>query len=209
MHYNKGFSLIEFLVVVALIGVLSVFFYTPRTTKWNTEVTAAQSKIVSLLKYYQKKSMRDGVKYYVQMNQNVPDNLFAMEANVDNTIRSRQSNCTPSNNPAFLERRNLDPLENIRVVACEAGGNGCLNTSQNNTGICFFPNGSSASEGNRNEWYIFHSAGDNATHATNAHRFVVWRTTSFIETSICRGNATFANISQNTLSCTPPTWIEE
>ena len=62
MKNKKGFSLIEFLVVVALIGVLSIFFYTPKTTRWNNEVASAQSKIVSLLKYYQKKSMRDGYK---------------------------------------------------------------------------------------------------------------------------------------------------
>ena len=42
MHNNKGFSLIEFLVVVALIGILSIFIYTPKTSKWNTEVSAAQ-----------------------------------------------------------------------------------------------------------------------------------------------------------------------
>ena len=50
MKNKKGFSLIEFLVVVALIGVLSMFFYTPKTTRRNTEVSNAQSNIVSLLK---------------------------------------------------------------------------------------------------------------------------------------------------------------
>ena len=54
MKNKKGFSLIEFLVVVALIGVLSMFFFTPKTTRWNTEVSNAPSNIVSLLKYYQK-----------------------------------------------------------------------------------------------------------------------------------------------------------
>ena len=44
-----------------------MFFYTPKTTRWNNEVSSAQSKIVSLLKYYQKKSMRDGYKYYVDL----------------------------------------------------------------------------------------------------------------------------------------------
>ena len=71
MHYNKGFSLIEFLVVVALIGVLSIFFWTPRVTKWNTEVSKVQSEILGLLKYYQKKSMRDGAMYFFEFDYNV------------------------------------------------------------------------------------------------------------------------------------------
>ena len=80
MHTDKGFSLIEFLVVVALLGVISIFFYTPKTTKWNTEVSTAQSRIISLLKYYQQKSMRDGYKYYVRMDQDTTNARFEMEA---------------------------------------------------------------------------------------------------------------------------------
>ena len=78
MKKSKGFSIIEFLVVVALIGVLSVFFYTPQVTRWNTEVSTAQSKIVSFLKYYQKKAMRDGYKYYVNFNINVTQNFLGL-----------------------------------------------------------------------------------------------------------------------------------
>ncbi|SVC89604.1 uncharacterized protein METZ01_LOCUS342458, partial [marine metagenome] len=89
MHTDKGFSLIEFLVVVALLGVISIFFYTPKTTKWNTEVSTAQSRIVSLLKYYQQKSMRDGYKYYVRMDQDIANNRFEMEAYIDTSITSR------------------------------------------------------------------------------------------------------------------------
>ena len=79
MKDNKGFSLIEFLVVVALIGVLSIFLYTPKTSRWNTEVSSSQSQIVSLLKYYQKKSIRDGYKYYVRLeNDSGQKNMFQM-----------------------------------------------------------------------------------------------------------------------------------
>ena len=209
MHSNKGFSLIEFLVVVALIGILSIFIYTPKTSKWNTEVSTAQSKIVSQLKYYQKKSMRDGYKYYVRMNQDAINHSFKMEAFIDKPITSRQSNCIPSNDSDFLERRLFDSLKNIRVVGCETGGSGCRNTSVADMGICFFPNGSSASTNNRNEWYIFHSAGDDATHATNGYKFVVWKTTSFIETFICKGNATYYNISSSEPACETNEWIQE
>jgi hypothetical protein len=76
-------------------------------------------------------------------------------------------------------------------------------------GICFFPNGSSASTNNRNEWYIFHSAGDDATHATNGYKFIVWKTTSFIETFICKGNATYYNISASEPACETNEWIQE
>ena len=129
-----------------------------------------------------------------------------MNAFVDNNIRSRQSNCTRSNDTDFPERREMDSSNNIRVVGCE--GTNCINaTGVGSLGICFFPNGSSASLGNRNDFYIFHSAGDNTTHATNAYRFTIWRTTSFIETFTCRGNATFDVFTSNALSCN--TWIEE
>ena len=211
MHSNKGFSLIEFLVVVALIGILSLFFYTPKTSKWNTEVSAAQSKIVSQLKYYQKKSMRDGYKYYVRMNQDTINHSFEMEAFIDKPITSRQSNCIfpTSDDSDFLERRLFDSLKNIRVVGCETGGSGCRNTKNAGMGICFFPNGSSAATNNRNEWYIFHSAGDDETHATNGYKFIVWKTTSFIETFICRGNATHYSISSDELACGTTEWIQE
>ncbi len=207
MKNKKGFSLIEFLVVVALIGVLSIFFYTPKTTRWNNEVSSAQSKIVSLLKYYQKKSMRDGYKYYVDLQQNTSQETFSMEAFIDKKITSRQSVCTTSTDANFAERRVFDTLKNIRVLGCKNGGKSCRNTSSNNMGICFFPNGSSAAVDDRKEWYIFHSAGDNTTHAKNAYKFVVWKTTSFIEKSTCRGSATYADISSSTLTCSK--WIEE
>ena len=121
MKNKKGFSLIEFLVVVALIGVLSMFFYTPKTTRWNTEVSNAQSNIVSLLKYYQKKSMRDGYKYYVNLKQNTSQETFSMEAFIDKSITSRQSVCTSSTDSNFPERRVFDTLKNIRVVGCKTG----------------------------------------------------------------------------------------
>ena len=207
MKNKKGFSLIEFLVVVALIGVLSMFFYTPKTTRWNNEVASAQSKIVSLLKYYQKKSMRDGYKYYVNLKLNTAQETFSMAAFVDKNITSRQSVCTSSTDSNFSERRLFDTLKNIRVVGCKTGEKSCRNTSSNDMGICFFPNGSSAAADDRKEWYIFHSAGDNTTHANKAYKFVIWKTTSFIETSTCSGNATYADMSSSTLSCSK--WIEE
>ena len=209
MYSNKGFSLIEFLVVVALIGILSIFMYTPKSSKWNTEVSTAQSKIVSQLKYYQKKSMRDGYKYYVRMNQDAINHSFKMEAFVDKSITSRQSYCEEEEDSDFLERRLFDSLKNIRVVGCKTGGSGCKNTSVADMGICFFPNGSSVSTKNRNEWYIFHSAGDDVTHATNGYKFIVWKTTSFIETFICRGNATHYSISSDELACGTTEWIQE
>ena len=210
MHNNKGFSLLEFLVVVALIGILSIFIYTPKTSKWNTEVSSAQSKIVSQLKYYQKKSMRDGYKYYVRMNQDTINHSFTMEAFIDKTITSRKSICESTNiDSDFLERRLFDSLKNIRVVGCETGGTGCQNTSVEDMGICFFPNGSSLSTNNRNEWYIFHSAGDDATHATNGYKFVVWKTTSFIETFVCKGKAAYYNISSSSLACETNDWTQE
>ncbi len=208
MKRNKGFSLIEFMVVVALIGVLSIFLYTPKTSRWNTEVSAAQSKIVSSLKYYQKKSMRDGYKYYVRLNQNLGQNIFEMDAYIDKNITSRQSSCTSSNDANFEERRLFDSLKNIRVVGCQAGGKACRNASSTNMGICFFPNGSAAATQNKKEWYIFHAAGDNTAHAKNAYKFVVWKTTSFIETFACKGGAQYANISSSNLSCST-NWIEE
>ena len=76
-------------------------------------------------------------------------------------------------------------------------------------GICFFPNGSSAATNNRNEWYIFHSAGDSATHATNGYKFIIWKTTSFIETFICKGKAPYYNISSSELACKTKEWIQE
>ena len=121
MKNKKGFSLIEFLVVVALIGVLSMFFYTPQATRWNNEVSNAQSNIVSLLKYYQKKSMRDGYKYYVNLKLNSAQETFSMAAFVDKNITSRQSVCTSSTDSNFSERRLFDTLKNIRVLGCKSG----------------------------------------------------------------------------------------
>ena len=209
MHTDKGFSLIEFLVVVALLGIVSIFFYTPTTTKWNSEVSTAQSRIVSLLKYYQQKSMRDGFKYYVRMDQDIINNRFEMEAFIDTSVTSRQSNCTTSSNTTFNERRVLDPLNNIRVIGCETGGRSCSNAGSSNMGICFFPNGSSAAISNRIEWQVSHAAGDNASHATNAYKFVVWKTTSFIETFSCKGIASYNNISSSNIACQTNDWIEE
>ena len=209
MHNNKGFSLIEFLVVVALIGILSLFIYTPKTSKWNTEVSTAQSKIVSHLKYYQKKSMRDGYKYYVRMNQDTINDSFKMEAFIDRPITSRQSNCISSANSDFLERRLFDPLKNIRVVGCETGSSACRNTSIADMGICFFPNGSSVAISAKNEWHISHAAGDNTTHANNAYKFIVWKTTSFIETFTCKGKAGYNNISSSNPSCGTNDWIQD
>ena len=207
MKNNKGFSLIEFLVVVALIGVLSIFLYTPKTSRWNTEVSSSQSQIVSLLKYYQKKSIRDGYKYYVRLeNDSGQKNMFQMQAHIDKNITSRQSTCTPSNDTGFSERRVFDPLRNIRVVSCESGGKKCKNTSTGNMGICFFPNGSSASTGDRKEWYIFHSAGNKTTHAKKAYKFTIWKTTSFFETFVCK-EATYANMASASLTCS--NWVNE
>ena len=68
--------------------------------------------------------------------------------------------------------------------------------------------GSAAATQNKKEWYIFHAAGDNTAHAKNAYKFVVWKTTSFIETFACKGGAQYANISSSNLSCST-NWIEE
>ena len=209
MKYNKGFSLIEFLVVVALIGVMSIFLYTPRLSRWNMEASTAQSEIVSVLKYYQKKSMRDGFKYYINLNQNIAERVFEMEAFVDEDITSRQTNCTTSNDAGFPERRLFDSLENIQVISCQLNGAACTNTGAANTGICFYPNGSSSSINNRNELYISHSAGNNNDHATNAFKIVIWRTTSFFETSICKGTAIFTAMNTTTVPCNQNEWIEE
>ena len=209
MGYTKGFSLIEFLVVVALIGVLSMFFYTPKTTKWNTELSASQSKVVSFLKYYQKKSIRDGYKYYVRMNLDLTSNSFSIDAFVDTNITTRQSTCTVSTDNTFSERRLFESIKNIRVLGCQTGGKSCKNSSTANMGVCFFPNGSSAGTNNSTEWHITHTAGDNITHATNAYKFEVWKTTSFIETFSCKGNAAYTDINSTALACTTAEWITE
>ncbi len=209
MSHTKGFSLLEFMVVVALIGVLSIFIYTPKTTRWNTELSAAQSQIISFLKYYQKKSMRDGHMYYVKMNLDTTDSIFFLEAFVDTNVTTRQSNCTASNNITFSERRVFDQLENIRAIGCVRGGTQCANPSSSIIGICFFPHGSSAATNSRTEWYISHTNGDNTTHATNAYKFDIWKTTSFIETYTCKGDADYNDISSTNIPCTTAQWIEE
>ena len=94
-----------------------------------------------------------------------------MQAHIDKNITSRQSTCTPSNDTGFSERRVFDPLRNIRVVSCESGGKKCKNTSTGNMGICFFPNGSSASTGDRKEWLGTYNPGNylekNLRHSIN------------------------------------------
>ena len=186
MHYNKGFSLIEFLVVVALIGVLSIFFRTPRTTKWNTEVSKVQSEILGLMKYYQKKSMRDGAMYFFEFDYDVASSQLAIEPGVSPLITSRRNTCGPGATRDFNERRTLEGIEGIRVDGCQAGGASCRNASLH-TGFCFFPNGSSRGMDNRVERQISHSAGDNTNgnHATNAYKFIIWPTTSYLETFVC------------------------
>ena len=210
MHNNKGFSLIEFLVVVALIGVLSIFFWTPRTTKWNTEASKAQSDIIGLLKYYQKKSMRDGAMYFFEFDYDVASSQLSIEPGVSPLITSRRNTCGPGATRDFNERRTLEGIEGIRVVGCQAGGTACRNASAH-TGLCFFPNGSSRGMGNRVEWQISHSAGDitDGNHATNAYKFIVWPTTSYIETFICKGEAEFTDIASTSDACNRGTWIQE
>ncbi len=209
MHNNKGFSLIEFLVVVALIGVLSIFFWTPRTTKWNTEASKAQSDIIGLLKYYQKKSMRDGVMYFFEFDYDTFQSHLTIQPGVNPSITSRRSSCSPGTTRDFNERRILERIENIRVIGCQAGGASCRNASLH-TGLCFFPNGSSRGMDNRVEWQISHSAGDNTNgnHATNAYRFILWPTTSYLETFVCKGEARFTDIS-STIDACAGNWIQE
>ena len=210
MHNNKGFSLIEFLVVVALIGVLSIFFWTPRAEKWNTEVSKVQSEILGLLKYYQKKSMRDGAMYFFEFDYNVATSQLGIEPGVSPAITSRRSTCSPGATRDFNERRTLERIENIRVVGCQAGGRSCRNARMH-TGLCFYPNGSSRGMDNRVEWQISHSSGDNTNgnHATTAYKLIIWPTTSFIETFVCKGEAIFTDISSTTDACAGGNWIQE
>ena len=102
---------------------------------------------------------------------------------------------------------NLENIENIRVLGCQTGGVNCRN-AQLHTGLCFFPNGSSGGMSNRVEWQISHSAGDNTRHATNAYRFIIWPTTSYIETFVCRGEARFTAIDSTIDACNG-NWIQE
>ena len=214
MKNTKGFSLIEFLVVVALIGLMSLFFFQPQKSRWNKEVGTAYSDILSLMKYYQKKAMRDGVMYFFEFNFNTASQTLFIEPSVNPAITNRRTTCAPINNSSFEGRRVVSSNKGDmgvhlgRVIGC--GQSGCENASAQQTGICFYPNGSSNSFNGNTEWQISLAKGSSSNHAMNSYKIKIWPTTSYMETFICKGNSRFTNINSTTDACTSASnWIEQ
>jgi prepilin-type N-terminal cleavage/methylation domain-containing protein len=213
MKNTKGFSLIEFLVVVGLIGLMSLFFFQPQKSRWHKEVGTVYSDILSLMKYYQKKAMRDGVMYYFEFDFNNTSQTLFIDPSVNTTVTNRRTTCVPISNPSFEGRRVLSSVkgdagvQNIRVIGCNQAG--CDNAS-GQTGICFYPNGSSNSFNAHTEWQISLTKGDSNDHAMNSYKIKVWPTTSYMETFLCKGSARYTTITSTTDACTNASnWIEQ
>ncbi|MDC0195020.1 prepilin-type N-terminal cleavage/methylation domain-containing protein [Alphaproteobacteria bacterium] len=213
MKNTKGFSLIEFLVVVALIGLMSLFFFQPQKSRWNKEIGTAYSDILSLMKYYQKKAMRDGVMYFFEFDYNSASATLFIEPSVNPVVTNRRTTCTPIKNSSFEGRRVLSSakgdagVQNIRVIGC--GQSGCKNANVM-TGICFYPNGSSNSYEGHTDWQISLTKGNSSDHAMNSYKIKIWPTTSYMETFICKGSSRYTSITSTTDACTNASkWIEQ
>ena len=178
--YNNGFTLVEIMVVIALLAIVSLLTVPP-INQWVSEkkIRESSSKLIQIMRYAREQSISSGLIYkIVHKNENSGITVQTYIEEIPSGGLSCSSSSSWVKDPKQVNKINFPTGNNTKLSKCSSSD---ICTDNSSGELCFFSTGGATNS----ELQIK----DDSAKESNIRKIKVYASTGFIETFRRKNNA--------------------
>ena len=178
--YNNGFTLVEIMVVIALLAIVSLLIVPP-INQWVSEkkIRESSSKLIQIMRYAREQSITSGLIYkIVHKNENSGITVQTYIEEIPSGGLSCSSSSSWVKDPKQVNKINFPTGNNTKLSKCSSSD---ICTDNSSGELCFFSTGGATNS----ELQIK----DDSAKESNIRKIKVYASTGFIETFRRKNNA--------------------
>lgn len=191
LHKNKsikGFSLLEILIVIAIMGSVGLMIFTSGGDSKARQIQADFDNIVSYLSLYKNKAIGNSKPYFLNMQTVISDGNITTSISPFSYVSEvfgNQDSCELYEDSLYeaISNEKIFSSEVSQLKICQQGVGNCTDSGIETLGICFFTDGSSRFTGTGSALLV-QGRIDNDSSA--AYRIDLHSATSFFEKLRCK-----------------------